>query len=104
MKNTFSILNPSEIATISTDKVASVYSGIDGRCCCGCAGNHSYNSKYANIGLQLRGYPIKPEEVSDRNVTRILNVLKKSSLDQINIQDSYISTIIGKRIYVVYFI
>jgi hypothetical protein len=86
--------------TLQTDDVVSVYSGKAYACCCGCSGKYWYNSKYKDFGNKIRGYPIEDEEVSDRNVKRILNIVKKAE----NIEEDLgcISTTVGKRWYIVH--
>lgn len=56
---------------INTDKVASVYSGRVGACCCGCAGVHTYASKHVRWSGRYRGYSIVKSEVNDRIVKLI---------------------------------
>ncbi len=70
---------------ITIENVKQVYSGRDGMCCCGCSGKHS---------------------TDDKQKTRIVNILNKAAkagnlLDTID--DTYAATVIGKRLYVVYF-
>jgi len=62
---------------IKIDDVMSVYSGINGQCCCGCAGKHTYASKYQKIASKDRGYEVGDEEVSDRTVKLIVNKMNK---------------------------
>lgn len=70
---------------ISIENVKQVYSGKDGKCCCGCSGTHS---------------------TDDKQKTRIVNILNKAAkagnlMDTVD--DTYAATVIGKRLYVAYF-
>jgi hypothetical protein len=89
----------------TVDDVMSVYSGINGRCCCGCSGNHRYNSKHVKVASKHRGYKVTPEEVSDRTVKMILNKLKRNPecIDVVPRKSyNFFSGVIGSRLYVVY--
>ena len=68
------------ILNVTTDQVMSVYSGKLG-CACGCRGKHSYNSKHVAAAGTYRGYEVKPNEINDRQVTRVLNTLKANAAD-----------------------
>ena len=95
------------VADLTKQDVLSVYSGIDGRCCCGCSGKYSYNSQYRQEAGRKRGYPVSDEDVSDRMITRVLNILRKAyeanprSLE-IDDKTGYVSTTIGGRLYTAY--
>ena len=69
---------------ITIDTVKSVYSGKDGKCCCGCAGKHSDDQKQK---------------------TRIINILNKADPKAVDRDDNgvYAATVIGTRVYIVYF-
>lgn len=90
---------PSELRlhSITTDDVMSVYSGINGRCCCGCTGSHRANSKFDDGSYT----------VSDRSVQRILNSIKAGistgTLD-ISSDGREVCRIVGNRIHIVYLV
>ncbi len=84
---------------LTTDDIHQVYSGIDGRCCCGCSGKHSYNSK--GFVPSADGYP-SMEDVNDRMVKKVLNILKNADVDEIDACDTYFATVVGKRLYIAY--
>lgn len=65
---------------ITIENVKQVYSGKDGKCCCGCAGKHSTDQKQK---------------------TRIVNILNKD-LNTIN-EGDYAYTVVGSRVYIAYF-
>lgn len=66
---------------ISIENVKSVYSGKNGKCCCGCAGKHSDDQKQK---------------------TRIVNILNKDA-DTIVDDSGHAYTVIGNRLYIAYF-
>jgi hypothetical protein len=65
---------------IAIDTIKQVYSGKDGKCCCGCAGKHSTDQKQK---------------------TRIVNILNKD--ENTKVEETYAFTVIGSRLYVAYF-
>jgi hypothetical protein len=69
---------------ITIDTVKSVYSGKDGKCCCGCAGKHSEDQKQK---------------------TRIINIINKAAPEAVERDDNgvYAATVIGNRVYIAYF-
>lgn len=91
------------------ENVESVYSGKNGMCCCGCSGKHFYPESMSKRGVEIRGYKIGEDEVSDRSVKRIFNKVFGGKLgpalqntvgeDQIYYNESENC----KRIYIVYF-
>lgn len=79
-------LSDGEAATSGIDwgKAISSYSGAAGRCCCGCAGNHSEN----------------PGAIK-RQVNRIKRLAGEGVT--LDIQDSYVAAEQNDRLYIVYF-
>lgn len=101
----FDILYTMKIADVSPDQVMSVYSGKANYCCCGCAGNHRYNSKHVRAASKWRGYPVRPEEISDRSVAIVLNKIKRYA-DCIDMvpegSANFFSAVAGDRLYIAY--
>ena len=89
------------LATMTTDQVMSVYSGKPNRCCCGCSGNHRYNSKHVAAAGKDRGYSIDADEVNDVQVKKVLNLVKSAPNAEF-IGDNIASAEINGRLYVVY--
>jgi hypothetical protein len=87
---------------LTTDKVQSVYSGVNGKCCCGCAGKHFYNSKYQTQASKSRGYEVSDCEVSDKTVARVVKQFIANP-GTIEIDQHVASRVVGNRLYVVYF-
>lgn len=86
---------------LTTDDVLSVYSGKDKKCCCGCSGKHSYSSKFVVEAGLNRGYDVKSEEVSDAQITRVLNIIKKNS-EIAEFAYDHVAVVVGARIYIAY--
>jgi hypothetical protein len=92
---------------IDLSRIEAVYSGKDGRCCCGCSGKHTYASKYQKAAGERRGYEVTDDEVSDRTVKLIVNKIRSASPDQRqdNLEGSYRgyhAAVIGERLYIAY--
>ena len=62
--------------------VKSVYSGKNGKCCCGCSGNHSD----------------KPAAVA-----RIVRQIANAPANAIEIGNNYVSAVVGDRRWIAYF-
>lgn len=93
------------IKAIKLRQVIGVYSGKDGRCCCGCSGNHRYPSKYVRRAERNRGYAISPDEINDKQVARVLRLIQENA-HAAEYSDGIISTlasiVIGTRVYIAY--
>src|SRR5208282_2899370 len=66
------------IASIKVSDVSSVYSGKPG-CCCGCNGNHRYNSQHVESASKNRGYAVTPDEVNDRQVVKVIGIIQQNA-------------------------
>lgn len=86
---------------LTTDNVMSVYSGRDGKCCCGCAGNHRYNSKHREAATKNRGYAVDDDDINDKQVKRVLTLLQ-DNYQHVEAGGNHFSLVVGERIYVVY--
>ena len=89
-------------AKIELSKVMSVYSGRDGKCCCGCAGTHSYASIHREAASKDRGYEVTDEDISDRNVSRIVKKMNRSN--DVDVSGDHASLVVENRLYVAYFV
>lgn len=87
-------------------RVSSVYSGINGRCCCGCSGKHTYASAHQEWASKNRGYEVTDDEVSDRSVKIIVNKINKriAEGDFEYYEDTFVSVVVGQRLYIAYFV
>lgn len=85
---------------ISPDDIISVYTGRDGECCCGCAGDHIYHSTKQTEGSEHRGYAVGDDEVDDKKFQWIIDVINQA----LKTEDlgSCISTVVGDRIFIAY--
>jgi hypothetical protein len=64
--------------TINRDDILAVYAGTRG-CMCGCNGKYSYTEKHRKTAGERRGHAIDDDEISERDVTRILSRILASS-------------------------
>ena len=62
---------------LTLDMIVSAYSGRPG-CACGCRGKWRYTSAHQYEAAALRGYPIDPDEVSNRGVAGYLSNARKA--------------------------
>jgi hypothetical protein len=65
------------------EDIMSVYSGKEGKCCCGCNGKHYHDDM--------------------KQKTRIVNILNKAKLEDLDIHPVYAATVVGNRLYIAYF-
>jgi hypothetical protein len=87
---------------LTRDNIICVYSGKANACCCGCSGTYRYNSKHIDAGSKDRGYQVSQDEVNDKQVLRVLNIMKKNShLLEEDLDDNLFSVIIDKRLYMI---
>ncbi len=88
---------------IDINKVMSVYSGIDGKCCCGCSGKHSYALAHMHVAGIDRGYAIDDDEVSDRSVKIIVSKINANLVDA-EYAEGHVAVTVGTRLLVAYFV
>ena len=90
------------LAALTAADVVAVYSGKPG-CACGCRGKYSYSSEHRARASKHRGYRVEDDEISDRNVTRILNLMKANANDVQYIEDGiYVFDLHENRTYTLY--
>lgn len=78
---------------INKSNVVSVYSGRDGRCCCGCSGIHRHSS----ISKNMPSYGV----VSDRHVARVCNIMNKH-VDELEYDNGHVALRLDGRLYIAY--
>ena len=89
-----------KLISLTRDDIMYVYSGKQYACCCGCSGTYRYNSKHISEGSIDRGYAVSPDEVNDRQVSKVLNIMKKNSnLLEEDLDESLFSVTVDKRLY-----
>lgn len=94
---------------IDIDGVMRVYSGINGKCCCGCAGKYAYASKYRKIASKEQDCKIGDDEISDRTVKTIVNKMNKflailgNHPEYPDLLKKFVSIVKGTRLYIAYF-
>jgi hypothetical protein len=92
------------LQNLTEKDIISVYSGINGKCCCGCSGNHRYNPDYVKEASKLRGYDVGPEETNLVMIKKVLNILKNVDLTSSDVEydDDCFSAVVHNRLYVAY--
>lgn len=88
---------------IALEKVSSVYSGKNGKCCCGCSGKHSYASQHREFASSRRGYNVTDKEISDRSVKTIVNKMNNYP-GEIIYENGHVYLEHGNRLYIAYMI
>lgn len=90
--------------TLNPDDFMQVYSGIAGRCCCGCAGKHTHSEKVRGRGKEIRGYELDDDEVSERGFKMLLRKVERFINEGMSYDacPQYISVVNGHRLYVAY--
>ncbi len=87
---------------VNASLVKHVYSGIDGRCCCGCAGKHTYSKASALAEKMISGNA--PTFINDRTVAAVIKKIETSENPDADFDDgSCVGTVIGKRVYIAYY-
>lgn len=83
-----------------------VYSGRDGKCCCGCAGKYTYSDKATGRGAELRGYAIGDDEINERTfrmmLRKIERVISSPEAEDLDECAQYVSVVAGNRLYIAY--
>jgi hypothetical protein len=91
-----------KLMSLTRDNIMYVYSGKAYACCCGCSGTYRYNSNHIREGSKDRGYAVAPNEVNNRQVMKVLNIIKKNShLLEEDLDDSSFSVTVDKRLYMI---
>lgn len=78
--------------TLTVADVMQTYSGIDGRCCCGCSGNHITREERSESEANRRAF--------DR-VLRTVNLAILAGTEERELE-CYVSATVGRRIYICY--
>jgi hypothetical protein len=93
------------VKTIKASAVGHVYSGKDGKCCCGCAGKHRYASHAVDLQSGRRGYVVTPDEVNDAQVARVVRILNDPATGPFTLDTDYAPhawKVVGRRLYIAY--
>lgn len=91
---------------LTAQHVICAYTGKAHTCRCGCAGKYYYTEGDREAAGLRRGYPIGDDEISTRQVNRILNILKKAP-EEVEVLDGtdgerIADRVVGNRVYTVY--
>lgn len=86
---------------IKVEDVKQVYSGKDGKCCCGCAGKHYFPSALAEAVSKSHGYQVT---ASDSMVRRVVNIINQNLTlaEQNGEYREYVEVVLGSRLYIAY--
>ena len=91
------------LSAFTKETTVSVYSGKDGKCRCGCAGNYRYNSRHVEIASKRRGYEVTADEVSDAQITRVLRTITAAATtSELEFGDNYVERVVNGRSFVAY--
>lgn len=89
------------------ENVRSVYSGVVGKCMCGCCGKHSYAEAHRAEASKDRGWQVSDEQVSDRSVRTIANkvrsLIEQGTAPLVADDGSWLGVDTATRSYVLYF-
>lgn len=92
--------------TLTKEQILSVYSGIDGKCLCGCAGKYFYPKDRKREASSDRGYPVGSDEINDRMVAKVVRLINEADPDAVECESSSFGTnysvVVGNRLYVAY--
>lgn len=98
-------VTPAELAAMTTDDVMQVYSGADGKCCCGCAGEHTYNPKHRRAASADHGYEIGAELCDEQRVGHVLRKVQREAAkggNNVTFGSNNVAAVVGRRIHIVY--
>lgn len=90
------------LTAFTKETTVSVYSGKDGKCCCGCAGTHRYNSRHVATGSANRGYEVTADEINDAQVTRVLRTIAEGVASGLEFGDNHVARVVNGRLFVAY--
>jgi len=92
---------------LTVTDIICVYSGIDGKCGCGCAGKYSYHADPALLtaGALRRGYAVSDDEVNPRMIKKVLKIMQDPTNEaRVMREGENVSIVIGSRLYVAHFV
>jgi len=88
---------------IKVESVTSVYSGKNGKCCCGCTGKHYTASAHRDLRSKTRGYPVGDDEISDKMVKKVVRIVNEDLANgSAKVLHGCVSTVRSGRLYVAY--
>ena len=91
------------MSLLKVENVMSVYSGKANKCCCGCAGKHSYNPDYrVEAGLD-RGYAVDNDELNPTMIRKVVGLMWENA-DQVLPEADHLVLQLGERVYIAYLV
>ena len=96
-------MNKEQFLSLTVDDILCSYSAKKEGCRCGCLGKYSYNSKHIELAGKDRGYKIQSKEVNDKQITKVLKLMK-DNFDELEFTDDEIINfpMAENRIYTLY--
>jgi hypothetical protein len=88
----------------TSENVQQVYTGKDGKCCCGCSGRHRLNPKHHKLGETHHGYTVTKTELSLLMVNRVCEMLNTHPDLLVKNSDDCYSVSLGEKIYIAYLV
>ena len=90
-----------QVMAVRLEDVVSVYSGKDGRCCCGCSGKHYIATAHRVEGCRRVGfYDTDAVVCNDVQVRRVMRIIQKT--DSAKMSDGFVEATVGGRLYIAY--
>ena len=91
------------LTAFTKESTVSVYSGKNGKCCCGCAGNYRLNSRHYNVGDTRHGYAVTADEINDAQVTRVLRTITSATAaSELEFGERHVARVVNGRLFVAY--
>lgn len=96
-----------KVLALTVTDILSVYSGKDGKCCCGCSGKHYYAKALQAEAGKNRGYAVGDDECSDKMIARVLRLVQANVGDADVMLDAqgnvdHVAVVLGGRLYIAY--
>jgi hypothetical protein len=83
---------------VKVENIMKVYSGRKGKCACGCSGTYRYASVHREMGAIYTGREIDDEDVNDKQVRKVVNIINKN-LENAEVDKDGVTLTIGERLY-----
>ena len=91
------------LSAFTKETTVSVYSGKNGKCCCGCSGNHRLNSRHYAVGDTRHGYAVTADEINDAQITRVLRTITAATVaSELEFGDNHVARVVNGRLFVAY--
>lgn len=98
-------ITPEEVLAYTPANIFSVYSGKDGKCCCGCSGAYRYMADVVESGAAAKhcGYEVETSAINERQVAKVLDLVKAAVRDgTAEYGSNNVAAVVGERLYIIY--